>query len=152
MKLHELKPNVGAKKAKVRRGRGDGSGHGNFCGRGCKGQNARAGGGVRPGFEGGQTPLVRRMPKLKGFKSPNRIEYTPINLDTIELRFEDGEIVSPDTLVEKGVLKTVKNPIKILARGKLTKKVTFEGVRMSAAVEKSSAKKTTKKTEEKGAE
>lgn len=151
MKLHELKPSTGSKKTPIRRGRGDGSGHGNFSGRGCKGQNARSGGGVRPGFEGGQTPLIRRMPKLKGFKNPNHIEYTPVNFDAIDLHFEDGDIVSPDTLVEKGVLSTAKNPVKILARGKLTKKVTFEGVRMSGTVQKvaSTSKNVSKKTAEK---
>ncbi len=138
MKLHELKANTGSKKEKIRRGRGDGSGHGNFCGRGCKGQNARAGGGVRPGFEGGQTPILRRMPKLKGFNNINRIEYTPVNFDSIDLHFSDGEVVSPETLVKKGILKTLRNPIKILARGKLTKKVSFEGVKMSAVAQKSS--------------
>jgi len=149
MKIHELKPNAGAKKSKLRRGRGDGSGAGNYCGRGCKGQNARSGGGVRLGFEGGQTPLLRRAPKLKGFKNRNRVEFLPINLDLLDEKFADGEIVSPETLVEKGILKNTKKPVKILGRGKLTKKLSFEGVKMSATVEKLSGKKPTAKQSEK---
>ena len=140
MKLHELKANTGAKKSKIRRGRGDASRAGNFSGRGCKGQNARAGGGVRIGFEGGQTPLLRRTPKLKGFKNPTRVAFVVVNFDSIDARFSDGEVVSPETLVEKKILKTAKNPVKILARGALTKKVRFEGVKLSASAEKLSEK------------
>ncbi|MCT4592075.1 MAG: 50S ribosomal protein L15 [Candidatus Gracilibacteria bacterium] len=132
MKLHELKPAEGARKSKIRRGRGNASGKGTFSGRGCKGQNARSGGGVRLGFEGGQTPLLRRIPKLKGFKNPNRVDFVPFNLDAIEANFSDAEMVSIETLADKGMLK--KNaPVKILGNGELTKKVNFDGVYVSAS-------------------
>ncbi len=151
MKLHDLKPVVGSRKKKTRRGRGDASGSGNYCGRGMNGQNCRSGGGVRIGFEGGQTPLLRRVPKLKGFKNPCRIEYMPINFTIIEEKFSDGEVVSPNTLVEKRILRNQKMPVKILGTGKLTKKVTFEDVKMSKTVEKAigSKKKKEEKKEEK---
>lgn len=136
MKIHDVKPAVGAKRGRIRRGRGDSSGHGNYSGRGCKGQNCRAGGGVRIGFEGGQTPLLRRIPKLKGFKNPGRVEYVVVNLKTIEEKYENGEVVSPITLVEKRILRNLSKQVKILGEGKLTKKVTFEGLKMSVSVEK----------------
>ncbi len=139
MKLHDIKANSGSRKPKVRKGRGDSSGSGNYSGRGMKGQNSRAGGGVRLGFEGGQTPLLRRTPKLKGFKNPNRVEYVVINLDKIEARYADGEVVSPTSLFEKRLVAKAGLPIKILGNGTLTKKVTFEYVKMSKVVEKASA-------------
>ena len=135
MKLHDLQSNPGSRKQKDRRGRGDSSGSGNFSGRGCKGQNARAGGGVRLGFEGGQTPLLRRTPKLKGFKNPKRIEYIILNLSQIEERYSDGETVSPATLYEKRLVAKADLPIKILGSGTLTKKVEFMGVKLSKSVE-----------------
>ncbi len=145
MKLHDLKSNPGSRKKPTRKGRGDAAGQGSFSGRGVKGQKARAGGGVRLGFEGGQTPLLRRTPKLKGFKNPTRIEYTIMNLDQIDARYSDGEVVSPATLFEKKLVAKAGLPIKILGKGKLTKKVTFDGVKMSKTVEKLSAKSTAKK-------
>ncbi len=133
MKQHEVQPSTGARKSKIRRGRGDSSGYGSFSGRGCKGQNSRAGGGVRLGFEGGQTPLWKRMPKLKGFKNPCRVEYTPVNLLAIERGYESGETVNEMTLLEKKIIRTSKNPIKILGNGTLSKKLSFEGVFFSAS-------------------
>lgn len=141
MKLHDLKPYPGSKKKSVRKGRGDASGSGNYSGRGMKGQNSRSGGGVRLGFEGGQTPLLRRIPKLKGFKNPQRTEYLPINLLVIEEKYADGETVSPETLLEKRIIRNLNKPIKILGTGKLSKKVTFADVKMSKTVEKASAGK-----------
>jgi large subunit ribosomal protein L15 len=140
MKLHEVKPAKGARKSKIRRGRGDASGYGSFSGRGCKGQNARSGGGVRVGFEGGQTPLLKRLPKLKGFKNVNRVDYTPVNLLKIEKNFEDGETVSEVTLYEKKIIRHTRNPIKILGNGVLTKKVTFENVAFSASAKEKAEK------------
>lgn len=145
MKLHDLKPAAGSKKKSIRRGRGDSARKGNFSGRGVKGQNARAGGGVRIGFEGGQTPLLRRLPKLKGFKNPNRIVFKPINLHQIEDKFVDGEVVSIDTLLAKKLIAKNDVAVKILARGTLTKKVTFDGVRLSKTVEALTGKKPSKK-------
>lgn len=141
MKLHELQPAAGSKQKKVRRGRGDASGSGNYCGRGMKGQNSRSGGGVRIGFEGGQTPLLRRTPKLKGFKQPNRIEYLPINLSLIEEKYSDDETVSTETLLEKRIIRNLNQPVKILGNGKLTKKVQFfDGLKMSESAKKAAAK------------
>lgn len=135
VKLHELKPATGARKKRKRVGRGNASGHGTFSGRGCKGQNARAGGGVRIGFEGGQTPLLRRIPKLKGFKNPNREEYIVVNLAKVNEIYKDGEKVSPDTLREKMVTKK-KGLIKILGQGELSKKLVFDGVAVSESARK----------------
>lgn len=152
MKRSDLMPAAGSRTKKVRRGRGDGSGHGNYSGRGMKGQNSRAGGGVRIGFEGGQTPLLRRTPKKKGFRNPNRVEFLAINFHVLEGKFSDGEVVSPATLLEKRIIRNLKQPVKILGTGTLTKQVSFEGVIFSKSAEsalqnrkKSSSKK---KTEE----
>jgi len=150
MKTHDLTSNTGSRKKRIRRGRGDASGHGNFSGRGMNGQNCRSGGGVPIGFEGGQTPLLRRIPKLRGFKNPNRVEFLAINLDTLEEQYTDGEIVSPATLFEKRIIRNLNAPIKILGRGKLKKKLSFEGVKMSKTAEKgskSASKKTASKAE-----
>src|SRR4029078_2164376 len=102
MKLHELKPAEGSKHNRKRLGRGIDSGQGKTAGKGHKGQNARSGGGVRPGFEGGQTPLYRRLPK-RGFTNISRKEYAILNLDTLN-RFEDGTEVTPELLIETGVI------------------------------------------------
>ncbi|WP_124726418.1 50S ribosomal protein L15 [Staphylospora marina] len=135
MKLHELKPAPGSRKKKNRVGRGIGSGNGKTAGRGHKGQNARSGGGVRPGFEGGQTPIFRRLPK-RGFTNPNRKEYAIINLDVLN-RFEDGAVVTPELLKEQGVVKNLKDGLKVLGNGELNKKLTVKAHKFSAsAVEK----------------
>ncbi len=131
MKLHELKPAEGSRKERKRVGRGIGSGTGKTSGRGQKGQNARSGGGVRPGFEGGQTPLFRRLPK-RGFTNIHRKEYAIVNLSTLN-RFADGTEVTPELLVETGVVKKEKAGIKILAKGSLEKKLTVKAHKFSSA-------------------
>ncbi len=120
MKLHELAPNEGATKKRKRVGRGIGSGHGKTCGRGHKGQKSRSGDRKMPSwFEGGQTPLHKRIPK-RGFRSPNRVEYTVVNVKLLEKYFEAGEEVTPEKLLEKGLVKKGM-PVKILGDGELTK-------------------------------
>ena len=131
MKLHELKPAEGSRQERKRKGRGIGSGNGKTAGKGHKGQNARSGGGVRLGFEGGQTPLFRRLPK-RGFTNINRKEYTVVNLDTLNV-FEDGTEVTPALLIEAGVVKKERSGIKILANGKLEKKLTVKAHKFSSA-------------------
>lgn len=131
MKLHELKPAEGARKERNRVGRGIGSGNGKTAGRGHKGQNARSGGGVRPGFEGGQTPLFQRLPK-RGFTNINRKEYAVVNLDALN-RFEDGTEVTPELLIETGVVRNEKSGIKILAKGNIEKKLTVKANKFSSA-------------------
>ncbi|MEH7108887.1 MULTISPECIES: 50S ribosomal protein L15 [Bacillaceae] len=131
MKLHELKPAEGSRKERKRLGRGIGSGQGKTAGKGHKGQNARSGGGVRIGFEGGQTPLFRRLPK-RGFTNVNRKEYAVVNLDTLN-RFEDGTEVTPELLIETGVVSNERAGIKILAKGNVEKKLTVKAHKFSSA-------------------
>jgi large subunit ribosomal protein L15 len=131
MKLHELKPAEGSRKVRNRVGRGIGSGNGKTAGKGHKGQNARSGGGVRPGFEGGQNPLYRRLPK-RGFTNPTRKEFAVVNLEKLN-RFEDGTEVSPELLLETGVVSNAKDGIKILGNGKLEKKLTVKANKFSAS-------------------
>ena len=131
MKLHELKPAEGSRQERKRKGRGIGSGNGKTAGKGHKGQNARSGGGVRLGFEGGQTPLFRRLPK-RGFTNINRKDYALVNLNTLNV-FEDGTEVTPALLVETGIVKKEKAGIKILANGKLEKKLTVKAHKFSSA-------------------
>ncbi|MCM3444065.1 50S ribosomal protein L15 [Metabacillus halosaccharovorans] len=131
MKLHELKPAEGSRKTRNRVGRGIGSGNGKTAGKGHKGQNARSGGGVRPGFEGGQTPLFQRLPK-RGFTNINRKDYAIVNLDVLN-RFEDGTEVTPEFLLETGVLSNVKSGVKILGNGQLEKKLTVKANKFSAS-------------------
>ena len=135
MKLHELAPNK-PKKSRKRVGQGNGSGNGTFSGRGCNGQNARAGGGVRLGFEGGQSGLLAKMPKNRGFRNPNRIETRPINLDTLEANYADGEVVNIDSLSQKKLIGNKDVSIKILADGALTKKVEITGIAVSGSAKK----------------
>lgn len=122
MNLHELKPADGARKKEVRVGRGTGSGRGKTSCRGHKGQKARSGGGVRPGFEGGQMPIYRRLPK-RGFKNIWANVYAEVNVKTLN-RFDDGSRVDAVALVEAGILKNVHDGIRILGNGELTKKLT----------------------------
>ena len=122
MKLHELTPAAGSKKTRTRVGRGLGSGLGKTSGRGQKGQNSRSGGGVRSGFEGGQMPLYRRLPK-RGFKNVFAKEYAEVNVSQLN-RFEDGATVDPVALIEAGILKNVRDGIRILGNGTLEKKLT----------------------------
>jgi len=121
MKLHELKPEVGSKKRKVRVGRGIGSGLGKTAGRGTKGQKARRN--IHPRFEGGQTPIHRRLPVKKGFRNPNHIEYAVLNVGLLDAAFEAGAEVNPETIREKGLVGNVKDGLKILGHGELKKKL-----------------------------
>jgi len=122
MKIHELAPKV--KKAdRKRRGQGDSAGQGSFSGKGTKGQRSRAGGGVRPGFEGGQTPIIQMMPKLRGFNNPNRVEAQVVNLDVLENNFDNGESVTLLSLVDKKLINKNNAKVKILGDGELTKKL-----------------------------
>lgn len=138
MKLHELKPSEGARHTRKRIGRGIGSGTGKTAGKGTKGQNARSGGGVRLGFEGGQNPLARRLPK-RGFTNPTRKEFSIINLDLLN-SFAEGTIVTPELLIENGYVKQVKDGIKVLGNGELNIKLTVKANKFSeAAVKKIAA-------------
>lgn len=129
MKLHEIKPAVGSTAAPKRLGRGIGSGLGKTSGKGHKGAKARSGGGKRPGFEGGQLPLVRRLPKY-GFTNIFRKEYVAINVDRLEI-FEDGMVVTPVELIQYGVIKNVEDGVKILGNGEITKKLTVQANKFS---------------------
>ena len=130
MKLHDLKPAVGATTAPKRLGRGTGSGLGKTSGKGHKGAKARSGGGKRPGFEGGQMPLTMRLPK-RGFTNIFRKEYVAINVDRLEI-FEDGMTVTPVELIQYGIIKNVEDGIKILGNGEITKKLTVQANKFSA--------------------
>lgn len=129
MKLHELKPDVGATTAPKRLGRGVGSGLGKTSGKGHKGAKARSGGGKRPGFEGGQMPLTMRLPK-RGFTNIYRKEYVAVNIDRLNM-FEDGATVTPVTLIEYGIVKNVQDGVKILGNGEITKKLTVQANKFS---------------------
>ncbi|MBQ7723603.1 MAG: 50S ribosomal protein L15 [Selenomonadaceae bacterium] len=124
MKLHELKPAEGSRKDKTRVGRGTGSGCGKTSGRGHKGQKARSGGGVRPGFEGGQMPIYRRLPK-RGFQNIWRKEYAEVNVETLNI-FDDDTTVDAVALVEIGILKNVLDGVRILGNGELKKKLNVK--------------------------
>ncbi|MTK12942.1 MAG: 50S ribosomal protein L15 [Clostridiaceae bacterium] len=135
MKLHELRPAEGARKAPKRVGRGTGSGLGRNAGKGEKGQKSRSGGGVRLGFEGGQMPLYRRLPK-RGFTNIFAKEYAEINVERLNI-FEDGTEITPELLLEKGIVKKAKNGVKILGNGELQKKLTVKAAKFTkAAAEK----------------
>ena len=129
MKLNELKPAAGSRSKRLRKGRGLSSGHGFTSGRGTKGQKAH--GKTRLGFEGGQMPLYRQIPK-RGFTNINRKEYAIVNLSTLE-RFEDGTEVTPQVLMENGIVKNLKSGVKVLGSGKLTKKLTVKANKFSAS-------------------
>ena len=131
MKLHELSPAPGSVKDVKRKGRGAGSGNGKTAGKGHKGQNARSGGGVRPGFEGGQMPLQRRIPQ-RGFNNIFAKKYAAINVSALE-RFEDGATVDEKAIIEAGILKKPLDGIKILGNGELTKKLTVSVAAFSAS-------------------
>ena len=133
MKLHELKPAEGSRKVRNRVGRGTSSGNGKTSGRGQKGQKARSGVGLRPGFEGGQTPLFRRLPK-RGFTNINAKEYTLVNLDQLNV-FEDGTEVTPAVLKEAGIVRAEKSGVKVLGNGELTKKLTVKAAKFSKTAE-----------------
>jgi large subunit ribosomal protein L15 len=122
MKLHELKPAEGSSRERRRVGRGLGSGMGKTSTRGMKGQKSRSGGGVRPGFEGGQMPLYRRLPK-RGFKNVLAKRYAEVNVSKLNV-FDDGMTVAPENLIEAGILKNILDGVRILGNGELTKKLT----------------------------
>lgn len=129
MKLHELKPAEGSVKTPLRKGRGPGSGLGKTAGRGHKGQKARSGGGVRPGFEGGQMPLTRRLPK-RGFTNIFAKVYSLVNVKDLE-EFEAGTIVTPQLLQETGLIKKLNDGVKILGEGEITKNLTVQAHKFS---------------------
>ena len=131
MKLHELAPAKGSKKAAVRVGRGNGSGCGKTSGRGQKGQWARSGGGVRPGFEGGQMPITRRIPK-RGFKNIFAKVYTTINVGDLSA-FDEGTVITAELLKDTGFISKVNDGIKILGQGELNKKLTVKAVKFTAS-------------------
>ena len=131
MRLNELSPAAGSAKAAWRKGRGPGSGNGKTAGKGHKGQNARSGGGVRPGFEGGQLPLYRKLPK-RGFKNRFAVNYAIINVSDLN-KFEDGAVVDLETLVEKRIVRKPMDGLKVLGSGELTKKITVKATVFSAA-------------------
>ena len=135
MRLHELKAVPGATRAPKRKGRGTATGQGKTAGRGMNGQNSRSGGGVRPGFEGGQMPLYRRIPK-RGFTNIWRKEYEIVNVETLN-RFDNGTEVTPELLIAEGIVKQVKDGIKILGNGKLEKNLTVQAQKFTkSALEK----------------
>ena len=131
--LNTLQPTPGSRRPRKRLGRGPGSGTGKTSGKGSKGQNARSGGGVRPGFEGGQLPLFQRLPK-RGFKNVNRKDYAIINLDDLNA-FSAGDIVSPETLLGRNVIKKVLSGVKILGNGQLEKALTVKAHKFSKSAE-----------------
>ncbi|AXI07612.1 50S ribosomal protein L15 [Oceanobacillus sp. 143] len=131
MKLHELKASEGTRKERNRVGRGTSSGNGKTSGRGHKGQNARSGGGVRPGFEGGQMPLFQRLPK-RGFSNINRKEFAIVNLDALN-RFEEGTEITPELLLEEGIVSKLNSGIKVLGKGAIEKKLTVKAHKFSAS-------------------
>ena len=129
---HTIRP-VKTKKKRKRVGRGDASGFGSFSGRGMKGQNSRSGGGVRPGFEGGQLPIIKRLPSLRGFRNRFKILYNVVYLDTLSGVYPSGGDVTPESLVEIGVFKNTKRPLKILGRGNLKASLNISANKFSAA-------------------
>ena len=131
MKLHELSPAVGSTKAPYRKGRGAGSGNGKTAGKGHKGQNARSGGGVRPGFEGGQLPLYRKLPK-RGFTNHFATKYAIINLSALDA-FDNGAVIDLETLVANGVIKNTFDGLKVLGDGEVTKAFTVKAAKFSAS-------------------
>ena len=132
MKLHELSPAPGSVKEGYRRGRGPGSGNGKTAGKGHKGQNARSGSGVRIGFEGGQLPLYRKLPK-RGFKNHFATHYAIVNVADLDKRFNDGDTVNLETLMAAGLIKKSLDGLKVLGNGEITKKLTVEAAIFSAS-------------------
>ena len=135
MELKDLQPAEGSRHSRKRVGRGCGSGHGKTAGRGMNGQKSRAGGGKGNGFEGGQTPLARRLPKLPGFTNINRVEYLPVNVGRLEEKYEAGEIVDGASLKAKGIIKHEDALVKVLGDGELTKALTIKVDKVSASAQ-----------------
>ena len=132
MRQDELSPPPGSKKSRKRVGRGNGSRHGTYSGRGCNGQKSRAGYNMPRGFEGGQLPLIRRLPRKRGFTNIFRIEYSLVNVGELSM-FEVGGEVTPESLVKAGVVKSLRHPIKVLAEGDINHPLTVKAHRFSAA-------------------
>lgn len=133
MELKDLVPAEGSTKKRKRVGRGPASGNGKTAGRGLNGQKSRAGGGKGAGFEGGQTPLAMRLPKLPGFRNINRVEYAPVNVARLEEKFEAGAVVDHDALVAAGIIKKNDQLVKVLGTGELTKALTVKVDKVSAS-------------------
>lgn len=133
MKLHDLHPAKGSKRKRKRVGRGHAAGQGKTAGRGTKGQNARSGGGVRPYFEGGQLPLVRRLPHKRGFTNIFKVRYAEVNVDRLNDKFEAGAEVNPLTLAEAGIIKSPDEPVKVLGRGDIRVPLMVHAHRFSAS-------------------
>ena len=131
MNLHDLKPARGSKKKRIRAGRGISAGRGKTAGRGMKGQNARSGGGKGPYFEGGQLPLFRRLPTLRGFTNINRVEYQPLNVGLLAQDFEAGEEITPEVLIERGYIRENGGPVVILGDGDIAVALTVKAHRFS---------------------
>jgi large subunit ribosomal protein L15 len=127
-----IAPAPGSRHASKRVGRGLGSGHGTFSGRGCKGQKARAGFKMRPGFEGGQLPLIKKLPRLRGFTNIFRVEYSTVSVGALN-SFDAGTEVTPETMLTAGLLKSLKRPVKVLANGDIDRAVTVKAHRFSAS-------------------
>jgi large subunit ribosomal protein L15 len=132
MRQDNLTPVPGWHKDKKRVGRGDGSGRGTFSGKGCKGQKARAGCNMRPGFEGGQLPIIKRLPRKRGFTNIFRTEFAAVNLESFKV-FESGDKVTAEKMVEAGIIKSKKQPVKVLAGGELNCPLTVQANGFSAA-------------------
>lgn len=135
MKLNDLRPNPGSKKKRKRVGRGISAGQGKTAGRGTKGQGARSGGGKGPYFEGGQLPLVRRLPFKRGFTNINKISYRPVNVGALS-QFKSGSEINPELLSEHGLLKKADDPVVILGKGELSVKLTVKAHRFSESAKK----------------
>ena len=133
MELKDLKPAEGSRHSRKRVGRGPASGTGKTAGRGLNGQKSRSGGAKGSGFEGGQTPLARRLPKLPGFRNINHVEYLPVNVGRIEKYYEAGEVVDGESLVAKGIIKHSTDLVKVLGDGEITKAVTVKVDKVSAS-------------------
>ena len=132
MMLEKLSPALGSKKKRKRVGRGDSSGHGSYSGRGCKGQKSRSGNKMRPGFEGGQLPLIKRLPQKRGFVNIFRMGYSIVNIDKLGI-FEPGSEVTPEKMVAAGVVKSLQRPIKVLAGGEISHPLVIKANKFSAA-------------------
>lgn len=133
MEIKDLKPAEGSTHSRKRVGRGAAAGQGKTAGRGLNGQKSRAGGGKGAGFEGGQTPLARRLPKLPGFRNINRVEYVPVNVSRLEAKFSAGDVVDAESLKAAGIIKHTDSPVKILGDGEITKALTIKVDKVSAS-------------------
>jgi len=132
VRLETISASPGSRKARKRVGRGDGSGHGTYSGRGCKGQKSRAGYRMKPGFEGGQLPLIKRLPRKRGFTNIFRIEYSVVNLARLNV-FEPESEVDPEKLVTAGIVKSLRRPVKILGEGDIDRPLSVKAHKFSAA-------------------